>query len=490
MTDWTLPGPAPAPIVGAAGNLLRFVGDPIAYLNKHFPQYGRIISIVNGANVRFMTASDQPAMGIVCVYGAELTREVETQHEVYYKSALTGGLYPVGNELTARQQALQRFGTGLFHVNSDVHRQHRRLLMPAFHKKRIESYHSAMQALTEETLAAWQPGQAIDLHREMMTLTLRIATQTLFGVDIHKENGEIGMYLNEALELLNSPRTAIDPRDIPGTYYSRLLDLVNTLDDKMHSLIARKRADVAAGIDAGDVLSMLIAARDEDGTTLTEAEIIGHAGVTFAAGHETTSNALTWTLFLLSQHPEVAADLLDELQGVLHGAAPTLEQLAQLPFLDSVVKESLRIIPPVPLNHRIIHANTEIGGHAVPAGAEMFVSIYHTHHDPELYPEPNRFNPYRWATIAPDAFEFNPFSAGPRMCIGAPFALQEMKLVLSLILQHFRLEFTGERKIDRRMATTLSPKQGMPMRINAQDREFGRGVGLVQGNIRECVDLA
>lgn len=486
MTDWTLPGPGPAPIVGAPGNVLRFIGDPIAYLNKHFPQYGRIITVVNGARVRFMLTADRPAVGIVCVYGAELTREVETQHETYYKSALTGGLYPIDDPLPARKLALQRFGTGLFHVNSDTHRQHRRLLMPAFHKKRIESYHAEMQAITQETLDGWQDGMAIDLHREMMTLTLRIATQTLFGIDVHKENSEIGMHLNEALELINSPRTSLDPHDIPGTFYGRLLDLVNTLDGEMHRLIEQKRA---SGADGGDVLSMLVAARDEDGTTLTEDEIIGHAGVIFAAGHETTSNALTWTLFLLSQHPKVAADLLDELDAKLQGAAPTLEQLGQLPILDSVIKESLRIIPPVPLNHRIVHEDTVIGGHVIPAGAELFVSIYHTHHDPDLYPEPNQFNPRRWESITPDAFEFNPFSAGPRMCIGAPFAIQEMKLVLSMLLQRYRLEFAGGQKIDRRVATTLSPKNGMPMIVNEQDREFQRGVGGVEGNIREMVQL-
>jgi cytochrome P450 len=489
MVEWTLPGPAPAPRVGAAGNVLRFVGDPIAYLDKYFPQYGHILSVVNGARIRFMLSADRPPVGIVCVYGAELTREVETQHEIYYKSALTGSLYPVDDPMPPRKQALQRFGTGLFHVNSDTHRQHRRLLMPAFHKKRIESYHTAMEAITRETLEGWQPGQAVDMHREMMTLTLRIATQTLFGIDVHKENGEIGMHLNEALELINSPRTALDPQDLPGTFYGRLLDLVNTLDGEMHRLIAQKRAHIAAGMDDGDVLSMLIAARDEDGTALTEDEVIGHAGVIFAAGHETTSNALTWTLFLLSQHPQVAANLVDELQGVLGGNAPTLEQLGQLPYLDKVVKESLRIIPPVPLNHRIIHTDTEIAGHAIPTGAELFVSIYHTHHDPELYTEPNRFHPERWATINPDAFQFNPFSAGPRMCIGAPFALQEMKLILSIILQQFRAEFAGGQKIERRVATTLSPKFGMPMIMRAQDRAFDHSVGGVTGNIRETVDL-
>lgn len=485
-TAFSIPGPAPAAIIGRQGNLLRFASDPISYLNKAFAKFGDVVSIVEGGNVRMMTAPDQPSVGIVSAYGPELCRQVETQGEIYYKSVLSGGLHPGNGELPIRLQPLQRFMTGLFHVNGETHKQHRRLLMPAFHKRRIESYAQTMIDLAHEMFNSWQPGQALNLHEAMTNLTMQIATKTLFGVDVIKGGSEIGKSLQDALALILSPATAILQQDIPGTAYHKFLNLAEKIDQEMQRLIADKRANPC---DGGDVLSMLIQAQDEDGQTLTEAEIIGHAGVIFSAGHETTANALTWTLFLLSQHPEVTADLVDELQGALAGAPPTIESLSSLPFLERVIKESLRILPPVPLNHRIVNQETTLGEFMLPVGTELFFSIYHTHHMPGLYPEPMRFNPYRWEAISPDTFEYNPFSAGPRMCIGAPFAMLEIKLVLAMMLQRFRLQFAGGVKIDRKFAITLSPKNGMPMIVHGQDRAFDQGVGGVLGNIHESVIL-
>jgi cytochrome P450 len=196
---------------------------------------------------------------------------------------------------------------------------------------------------------------------------------------------------------------------------------------------------------------------------------------------------LTWTLLLLSQHPSIAADLLDELSGELHGAPPTIEQIAKLPLLDRVAKESLRLMPPVPLNHRILAETAVLGGITIPAGTEVFVSIYHLHHDPALFPRPEKFDPDRWLTINPTAFEYNPFSAGPRMCIGAPFAQLEIKAVLATLLQRCRLEFIPGTKLDRRVRITMAPLQGLPMMVRPQDRQFARGVGGMRGNVRDMV---
>lgn len=179
--------------------------------------------------------------------------------------------------------------------------------------------------------------------------------------------------------------------------------------------------------------------------------------------------------------------MLDELDGVLGGAAPTVEQLGRLPLLEHVIKESMRVLSPVPWNARVTAQPTVLGGYDVPAGTEVLVSIYQTHQMPELYLDLQRFNPHRWETINPTIFEFNPFSAGPRMCIGATFAMMEIKLVLALLLQRFRLQCIPRLTVDRSGIVVLAPKRGMPLIVYAQDRNYAAGVGEVRGNVREIV---
>jgi cytochrome P450 len=240
------------------------------------------------------------------------------------------------------------------------------------------------------------------------------------------------------------------------------------------------------------MLSMLIAARDEDGSALDEDDLVGHTGVIFGAGHETSTNALAWTLFLLAEHPEVASELVKELTDLLHGDAPTVDQLPKLPLLDAVVKESMRLLPPVPLHPRIVAEDTELAGHFLPAHTELFLSIFHMHHDPAIFPEPNRFLPSRWSKIKPSVYEYNPFSAGPRMCIGAAFAMMEIKIALAMMLQRFRVERLASWRVDRRVAITMAPKNGLRMRIHKADGAWTlarRALPDVRGNVRELVDL-
>jgi cytochrome P450 len=280
--------------------------------------------------------------------------------------------------------------------------------------------------------------------------------------------------------------------DLPRLPYRRFLDLSREIDERTVALLADTRARVSAakGGDVGrDMLSMLVAARDEDGSALSEDEIIGHAGVIFAAGHETSTNALAWTLFLLATHPEVACDLVDELASVLRGGAPTVEELGRLPLLDAVVKESMRVLPPVPLHPRVVREDAELKGYFLPAKTEIFVSIFHIHHDAAIFDDPHRFRPERWSRIKPSPFEYNPFSAGPRMCIGAAFAMMEIKIALALLLQRFRVELLPGTTIDRRVAITMAPRQGLRMRVRRADRGFHRGPRDVRGDIRELVTL-
>jgi cytochrome P450 len=476
-----VPGPRALPLLGATAELARFLLDPIEAIGRLFRIHGPIAALCVGARTRVVsTESNVP--GTVFLYGPELNRALLTNHADFHKCGLPGPLYPK-EPVSARKRPVTRMLTGLFHVNEGEHRQQRRLLMPAFHRSRIESYREEMVNTTEALLAKYRPGTIRDIRPDMMEVTLRIATSTLFGTDL----GERGLEIGHALEHwgIVFRGAAIFPFDLPGTPYRHWLDLSQSIDNGIHQVIAAKRADGAGG---RDMLSMLLEARDEAGASLSEDELVGHAGVIFAAGHETSSNALSWTLFLLAQHPRVMADLCDELDSQLHGAAPTFEDLPALVLLDRVVKESLRIFPPAPLNHRVTARDSVLGAFAVPAGTEILSSIYHTHRMPEIYPEPLRFRPERWEGLDPGPYAFNPFSAGPRMCIGATFALFEIKVVLALLLQRFRFELVPNQRIDRQFTITMAPTPRVLMRVQRLGRAYAKKAP-VRGKVHEMVSL-
>jgi cytochrome P450 len=341
-----------------------------------------------------------------------------------------------------------------------------------------------MVAVTQHVLDGWRPGARLDIAREMQKLTLRIASKALFGLDTAAQADQLGGMIKRWLNLLDSIGPTLFPVDFPGTPLNRLLRLSERLEADITAMIARKRTMLD---DDHDVLAMLIQARDEDGGSMTDAELIGQAAVLFIAGHETSSNALTWTLFLLSQHPRVLDELCEELHGALRGGPPSLEQLDRLPLLERVIKESMRLLPPASLGLRVSTAPFELGPYQLPRGATVFFSQYITHHMPELYPEPERFLPERWLAINPSIYEYLPFGAGPRMCIGATFALFEIKIVLALILQRHRLELRPGARIDRRIRITLSPQHGMPMTVLPAGRLVAPQ--RPRGNINEMVAL-
>ena len=478
----SVPGPKALPVLGPTAELLRFVLDPIAHVGNLFEKYGPIVQLVVGSPTRIVS-TERKVPGTVFVHGPEYNRALLTNHADFHKCALSGPLYPE-EPLSPRTRPLTRMLTGLFHANEAEHRSQRRLLMPAFHRSRIESYRDEMVAVTEGLLADFRVGSVRDIRPDMTHVTLRIATATLFGTDL----GELGLQIGHDIEDwgLTLRAANIVPFDLPLTPYRRWLDLSSRIDRRMLEVIRLKREDHGGR----DMLSMLLEARDEGGAQLSEDELIGHAGVIFAAGHETSSNALSWTLLLLSQHPRVLSDLCDELNGKLHGGAPTFEDLADLPLLDRVVKESLRLFPPAPLNHRITARDSELGAYQIPAGTEVLSSIYHTHRMPELYPEPLRFQPDRWqpANTDPGPYGYNPFSAGPRMCIGATFAWFEIKIVLALLLQRFRLELVPNQRIDRYFGITLAPSPRVLMRVLRPDRPFARAAPI-HGTLRSMVDL-
>jgi cytochrome P450 len=459
----SIPGPRGIPLLGGKAGMIKLFSGSFTYLLQLHQRYGNIVALAKG----------DPSF--VMAFGPEMNHQVLSQADVFQNNPGPLLRIPQGT-------ALERiFLNNLAVMNGAHHKQQRKLMQPAFHRQQIAGYNDDMVMLTQRMLDRWQGRAQIDLTREMKQLTQRIAVKTLFGLYDEAELDRIGGLLRSLIAASSSPLFFIAPFDLPGLPYHRLLRLAVELESFIRSAIEQKRGQP----DATDVLAAMVHVRDEDGSRLSDDELIGHAFTLFVAGHETTSNALTWAIFLLNQHPKIAADLLDELDGTLHGDALSLERLGQLPLLDGVIKETLRLMPPAGLGFRNTSQPTELGGYALPKGANVFYSEFVTHRMPELYAEPDRFKPERWSTIHRSTYEYLPFSAGPHMCIGWAFALQEMRVVLSMLMQRYRLSVVPGSKIN--VDIRMSPKTALPMRIYHQDRQF-HSPG-VRGNIHQLVTL-
>ncbi|NJN16287.1 MAG: cytochrome P450 [Oscillochloris sp.] len=460
-----MPGPRPDPILGWRGALLPFAADPLGFLCDLYQRYGPLAAVTR----------HPPAM--LFAFGPKYNRRI-------LSDAVTFENNPSLALPMREDSALARIGNGLLAMNGETHRRQRRMMMPSFHRRHVAGYRDTMVAMIDRALDRWQTENPLDIAREMQQITLAVALQTLFSLDAGPEAQALGNLFEQSLAINFSPLDTFVPIDVPGTAYHRLARLAEQIETRVRALIDQRRA---LGESHQDVLATLIAVRDEDGQALSDDELIGQTYTLFAAGHETSSNALTWALLLLEQHPQVLADLHDELQTELHGDAPSLEQLARLPLLDRVVQEVLRLMPPASVLVRRTATATRLGCYELPADTTIFLSPFVTHRIPELYAAPQTFNPARWEQIDPSPYEYLPFGAGPRMCIGTTFALMEIKLVLARIIQRFRLEFPAGTRIDPELPLTLRPRGGMRMQVRPQDRAFR--AGRVQGGIRRVLDL-
>lgn len=474
MSGYTpLPGPKPTPILGWRGNVLRFASDTVGFLVRLHREFGDVVSFVE-------TTDTSKLPLFVFAFGPRANQLLLSDSNLFHDAVRQ--LSPVLAKDPVFHQLL-----GLTAMSGPKHRQQRRLMQPAFHKHAVSTYHATIVGLTQALLDAWhtkQAGQPFDVAKEMQALTLRVALKTLFGIDANSRMYAIGHLLKQAQDMVLSPGVSLLPYNLPLSPYARARAVTQQVMAELRLLIAQKRTDLD---NEHDALAMLMRAQDEDGTVMSETELLAQAAVLFLAGYETTANALTWTLFLLAQHPAVLHDLIDELHAELHGDAPSVEQIERLPLLNRVVKESLRLMPPLTFNVRASTADFDLGQFHLPKGAVVFYSEYVTHHLAELYAEPERFDPQRWEQITPSAYEYLPFGAGQRMCIGATFALFEIKIVLAMLLQRYQLAVVPNARIDRKVRVVLEPKHGMPMLVVPPEQHFPQNA--VRGNIHEMVRL-
>jgi cytochrome P450 len=365
----------------------------------------------------------------------------------------------------ALRNARRVLGNGLLTSEGDLHRRQRRLIQPIFHHERVDGYADAIARAADEEADELEPGTTVDLHETMTELTLTIVAHALFGADLGRHDVEaVGAAMHEVLSQFDrqfSPWFPITARlPLPST--RRFARSVGTFDEVIGRMIARKRHEPAGD----DLLSLLLAA-DEDGRTMDDRQVRDEAITLFLAGHETTSNALTWTWWLLSQHPDADDRLRSELETELLGRTPSVADLPQLPFLDAVVNESIRLRPPAWLIGREAAADHELAGTLVRPGDVVLVSPWLLHHDGRWWPDAGSFRPERW--LGPDTdrprHAYVPFGGGSRMCIGEGFAEMETRLVLATIAQRRRFRLAPTARVAMQPVITLRPRFGMPMMV-------------------------
>jgi cytochrome P450 len=435
-------GPKGVPIRGV---LSKFLDNPLRTLEES-ARYGDIVTL------RFMHR-----------YAYFLS------HPDYIKHVLVDNNQ---NYVKGRGLALTKpvVGEGLLTSEGELHQRQRRLIQPAFHRRRIAALAETMTRFTVEHVADWHAGDTRDLHHELMRLTMSIVTHSLFGVDLTRENKALADTLDALMNGFSfGDATPIGQllRYLPTPRTRRQAKLLVTLDRAIYGFIQAGRARTE---ERDDLLSLLLAAQDSagDGAGMSDRQIRDEVMTLFIAGHETTANAISWTFYLLAQHPEAEAKLHQELAAVLGGRLPTADDVPALKYTKQVFSEALRLYPPAWVIGRMAVAADEIGGYRIPAGSTVIVSQWVTQRHPAYWDEPEQFRPERFDPDQPAAqqrprYAYFPFGGGPRLCIGEPFAWMEGVLLIATLAQRFGFRLAPAVRVEPQPLLTLRPKYGLPV---------------------------
>ncbi len=370
-------------------------------------------------------------------------------------------------------------GEGLLTSDDPIHKRSRRIVAPAFHRQRIHDYASEMVRSTQHWRERWQEGDVADMNAEMMTLSLDIVARTLFATDVDDYIRAINEHSNRIMAIYNyliafPNAEAFLKYRIPVPGLRRFARSRAKLDEVVNRIIRERKAANAADpehADRHDLLSMLLASRDEDGSALSDEQLRDEVLTIFLAGYETTANALSWTWYLLATNPEHQEKVYAEACEVLGERTATLEDYANLKYTQMVFAEAMRLYPPAWAMGRKSTEPIEVGEYRLPAGTHWLLSQYILQRDPRFYPDPLRFDPLRHTEeekAKRDKFEYFPFGGGPRQCIGEGFAWLEGVLLLATIAQRWRLEWIEGQPVDVEEKITLRPRY--PIRVKLHTR--------------------
>jgi cytochrome P450 len=423
------------------GHALSYFRDPLAFLLRTARTCGDVVLLsMAGIDIWMLSHPDQ------------LEQVLVTDAKHFVKDRTTHELSRVA-------------GNGLLTSEGDFWRRQRRLAQPAFHRERIAGYAASMVAAAERATSSWRPGDERDAHADMMRLTLEIVAKTLFGSDVTSDaqtiGDSIGVLSNRFTEMLPLLVPIINDLPTPGSL--RVNRAIARLDEIIQRMIREHRSSS----ERGDLLDMLLAARDDDGSRMSDQQVRDEVMTLLLAGHETTAIALTWTFHLLATHPEVDHKLASQVKQVLAGRAPELSDLPRLRYVEQVIMESMRLYPPAwAIGRETLH-EMDVGGWKLPKGAQIWMSQYVVHRDARYFSDPDEFRPERWTEELQRQLPrhaYFPFGGGPRVCIGNTFAMMEATLLCAAIAQRYKLESAGPAPRPQ-PSVTLRPKGGLPVRV-------------------------
>ena len=441
-------GPAGMPLLG---NTVQFQRDPLGFLLRMAADYGDVARYRLG-NVAFHQVNHPD--------GAQ--RILQDNYHNYIK----GDLFDI-----LRQFA----GHGLFTSEGDLWLRQRRLMQPAFHRRRIAGFGKIMTGRTLDMLSRWQgrpdPDRPLDIAEQMTGLTMAIIAETMFGAHVEEEIRRVSQAIGVLLADINFRFTVPFYPSLrwPTLRNRRALAAMQTIDAVVQGIVdARRRS----GEERDDLLAMLMEATDEEtGQGMSDKQLRDEVVTIFVAGHETTAVTLTWAFGLLAQHPDAETRLHAEVDQALAGRPPSVADVPTLPYTRRVIDETLRLYPPAWITNRQAVAEDVVCGHRIPAGAVAAISPYVIHRLPASWAEPERFDPQRFA---PDAahqrprFAYMPFGGGPHQCIGNSFALLEATLILATVAQRYRLRLPAGAVVTPKPESTLRPAGGMAMLLEAR----------------------
>jgi cytochrome P450 len=432
---------------------LEFIRDPLDYPVQIARQYGDVVRARIGKLVFYML-----------VHPEHIEYVLRGNHKNFSKdkgTRLLSGL----------------LGEGLLTSEGDLWRRQRRLSQPAFQVDQVEKYSDVMVSYAERMLLKWQGGQIRDIHIDLMKLTLEIVAQTLFSASVEGKAEVVGEAMEIVMNYFASPIVWFPLwQKLPTPGNRRFSSAIQQLNSIIYETIARRRSGESQG---NDLLARLLAARDEDGSQMTDKQLRDELVTLFLAGHETTALALSYTFYLLANNPHADARLAAELDEVLQGRLPTHADVPRLQYAEWVVRESMRLYPPATSIGREALSDCEIGGYFVPKGTQIAIMQWITHRDARWFDDPEAFKPERWdndlVRRLPRCAYF-PFGDGPRICIGNQFAMMEAILVLATIAQRYRLTLAPGFTLELLPSVTLRPKTGVQMVVHSRQKEVNEGI--------------
>lgn len=436
----TLPAGPKSP---AAIQLMHWIFRPIPFLQDCARRYGDCFTIRLPRNAPFVTFS-----------APEAVKEIFTGNPEQLPAGETRAIL---RPLVGQHSLLLLDGAR--------HMHQRKLMAPSFHGERMQAYGEVMREITDRNIDTWPTDQAFPIHSHMQDITLDVILRTVFGMDEGPEQGRLRECLAEMLALGANPIRLIPWfQKVIGLFTKgkQIAQLIQEIDELLYAQIAHRREEGGAGRE--DILSLLIEARDKDGQPMSDQELRDEMITMLVAGHETTATSLAWAFHCILGRPDVMEKLQAELRSVIGSGPVEPQHIAKLEYLDATIKETQRLHPILPIVARLLDEPLHIGGQDLPAGVMVNPCIYLTHHRPDLWPEPEKFNPDRFVGKRVSPYEFFPFGGGIRHCIGAAFALYEMKIVLAQILLRVTLRAAPGHNVHMvRRGITFAPSEGMPV---------------------------